>query len=183
MQISKTLIISLFLSIIIGNAQAQAIEPQYEIHPTWHMLVCAGFGYQLTLDNNTKVFRLIYSDECPSVIATVYKGKFAIKKSTVVLDFGKFQIHYYIKEPYAGICDNQSNSLTKDEIEFVCDSTQLDSAAEYMPQGNLPPKIFMKKTALFPSKIVGSTKGEEAEWLAKDLKTHIFIVDTNNNSK
>lgn len=157
-----------------------ALEPQYDIAHNWHMLSCAGFGYRLEFDNDKRTFKLIYGEECPSAISTVFKGHFKLHQNKLILDFGKFQAHYYIREPYSPVCDNQKDSLTEQEIQLVCDRNQLENASEYLPKDGSAIKFFAAKTMLFLSKIEGNVKGETTEGIVKDLKTHTFIADTRN---
>lgn len=178
MQIIKATFCLLLLSLSICNAQA--LEAQYEIHPKWYMLTCAGFGYRLALDNNTGRFVLKYHDECQGVTNSFIKGKFKLTKDKLVLNFGEFRAHYYIKEPYSPICDNLTDYLTDSEQNLVCDQSLLDTADEYLPTDTMPKEIFIKTPALFLSKIEGNIKTKTTEGLVKDLRTHLFALDDHN---
>jgi hypothetical protein len=178
MQIVKATSCLLLLSLFVCNAQA--LEAQYEIYPKWYMLTCAGFSYRLVLDNSTGRFVLQYQDECQGVTNSFTKGIFKLTKNKLVLNFGEFRAHYYIKEPYSPICDNHTDNLTDSEQSLVCDQSLLETADEYLPTDIMPKKVFIKSPALFLSKIEGTIKTKTTEVVVKDLKTHLFALDDRN---
>ena len=160
---------------MILYSSSSAVEMKYEIYSKWRMLVCAGFGYSLELDNANSTFRLEYGSECETVVKPVFTGKFKVDKESLILDFGDIKAHYYLKSPYEPACDNISDSLTEAEQRIVCDPTQFADVKTYLAP-NMKDKVFIKEATLFLSKIEGMPNDDRAKQLVTDLKSHCFIA-------
>jgi hypothetical protein len=119
---------------------------------------------------------LEYGDECPSVITSFFKGKFKFVNNKLELDFGNFTAKYYLKMPYAPVCDNTEDSLNESELKLVCHEEYLDSMDNFSPKGTVSKRIFLKKPGLFLEKINIRTKDKNSTQLIKDLSTHVFSI-------
>ena len=169
----RSLKVVLIFALLLFFSPATASEIDYEIHPGWYMVTCAGFGYQLEFDNYDGTFRLRYGDECTTIVRPVFKGRFKIEKQSVLLDFGEIKAYYYLKLPYSEACGGEG--LTKAEQKLFCDESQLLRGKDVLPPGSNNNQVYLKKPALFPLKIEGNKKGEMIEALLRDLRTHCFV--------
>jgi len=173
--LSTTAILIFIISLSFSNVQA--LELQKEIHPSWYMLSCAGFGYVLKLNNDNNTFRLEYGDECPSIIKSFFKGTFKFANEKLELNFGNFTAQYYIKMPYGPECDNIEDSLTESELKVVCHEEYLDTIENFSAKVTTPEITFLKKPGLFLEKINVKIKDETSTELIRDLSTHVFSIN------
>ena len=158
----------------------------YEVHPDWRMLTCAGFSYNLYLDNETNTFKLTLSLEGEGLkeYKTYRKGPYRFQVSgnnisgyniTLTLLLNDLEITYYMKRAFNELNADLGDYLTEEELKCICSDHVLVQNVENVMPGVKTDKKYLSESALFIKDIKIRNEEIRRSTFYKDISTHCFI--------
>jgi hypothetical protein len=173
------LIVSLFIFSNYVNAQEKVY---YRVHPYWRMLTCAGFSYDLVLNNEDNSFILETATIEAKEFSSYYKGSFAFSIEDGVahlkLIFENMEIKYYLKHLFNELSANPVDYLTDDEMKYICSYQVVLEHPEYIDTHIKKDKKYPAESLLFIESIEVKNDLVKSSQLYKDLAKHCFVYSS-----